>query len=128
MIDVELDGDCVCSNTNQKIEPRTGRYEKSFSNSSQVAHPGNRSAITEKSKLRVPDNKKSAEKTTSRSGPKVSPKSDPMSTSEDISLHVNFSTVFDQVGKISKQVGTLEKRISEESKPTKPDSARARLF
>ena len=114
-------------NTNQKIEPRTGRYEKSFSNSSQVAHPGKSAAITQKSKHRVPDNKNSAEKTTSRSDPDVSPKSNPMSTSEDISLHVNFSTVFDQVGKL-KKVGTLEKRISEESKPEKPDSARARLF
>merc|ERR1711973_371564 len=115
LIEVELDGDCVCINTpNQEIEPRTGRYEKSFSNSFQVANPGNSAVITPKSKPRVPDNKKSAEKTTSRSGPKVSPKSDRMSSSENISL-------FDQVGKISEKVGTLEKRVSEESKPAKPE-------
>ena len=122
LIEVELDGDCVCINTpHNEIEPRTGRYEKSFSNSSQVANPGNTAVITPKSKLRVPDNKKSAEKTTSRSGPKVSPKSDPKSSSENISL-------FDQVGKISEKVGTLEKRVSEESKSAKPETPKPKLF
>merc|ERR1712025_662544 len=54
LIEVELDGDCVCINTpaahTESIRRESlGRYEKTLSNSSQIANPGNTAAITPKS-------------------------------------------------------------------------------
>jgi len=58
LIEVELDGDCVCINTpaahTESIRRESlGRYEKTLSNSSQIANPGNTAAITPKSQKRV---------------------------------------------------------------------------